>query len=66
MKTPIWSELIFIVLYTLYTIAQNSSKKISHTLPYANSRMDLEISKRDFVRRRNVFLYIYSKVFPII
>lgn len=66
MKTPIWSELIFIVLYTLHTIAQNSSKKISHTLPYANSRMDLEISKRDFVRRRNVFLYIYSKAFPII
>lgn len=66
MKTPIWSELLFIVLYTLHTIAQDSSKKISNTLPYANSRMDLEIPKKDFVRKRNVFLYIYSKAFPII
>lgn len=66
MKTPIWSELIFIVFYTLHTIAQDSSKKISHPLPYENSRMDFEVPKRDFVRKRNVFLYIYSKAFPML
>lgn len=60
-----WSELVFVVLHTPY-YSSGVFKEMSHTLPYVNSVMSLEVPNRDFVRRQDVFLHMYSKAFPML